>query len=585
MGEAMQESGPNGKIVRFGDYGVDLRAGQLYKRGLKVSLRDQSFQVLALLLERPGEVVTREELRRRLWPEDVFVDFDNNLNTAVARLREALCDSAEHPRFIETLPKRGYRFVASVAAPAEAGPTRKARLAVLPFANLSGDPAEEYFSDGLTEEMIGHLAALAPDRLGVIARTTAMHYKGSHKDIARVGRELGLDYVLEGSVRREGDQVRITAQLIQVSDQTHIWSKTYDAELRHILKLQSEVAQAVAGRIQIAVPQTGKRRAGAIHPEAHDAYLKGLYHLSRLNPSELEKADECFRRAILSGPGYAQAHAKLALVHSFAGYFGYAAPSEAFPRAQAAAAKALDLDDGLTDAHFALGLVHWFHTWNLPAAERDIDRAVTLSPNDPNGHFGRAMFLASMKEDHPAAALEMTLARELDPLSMLIRVSEGWVLYWARQFDRLIVHARETIELDENCVQAYNQLGLAFIATGAPGRAVTALEEAAGRFGDPLSLAWLGMACAEAGEPEKARAVLRRMEETATSGYMPSLCLSWVHLGLRENQAAFDLIGKAYDEHDPVVLWLRVSPSFDPLRGEPRYGPMIARLNLPPKAR
>jgi TolB-like protein len=585
MSDPMPESGPKAKLVRFGECGVDLRAGQLYKRGLKISLRDQSFQVLALLLERPGEVVTREELRRRLWPDDVFVDFDNNLNTAVARLREALCDSAEHPRFIETLPRRGYRFVASVAAPAEAGPARKAKLAVLPFTNLSGDPAEEYFSDGLTEEMIGQLAGLAPDRLGVMARTTAMHYKGSHKDVARIGRELGLDYALEGSVRREGDQVRITARLIQVSDQTHIWSKTYDAELRHILKLQSEVAQAVAAQIRIAVPQTGKRRAGAVDPEAHDAYLKGLYHLSRLNPAALEKAADCFRRAIQTGPGYAQAHAKLALVHSFAGYFGYAAPSQAFPKAEAAAIKALDLCDGLSDAHFALGLVHWFHTWDLPAAERDIGRAAALNPNDPQGRFGRAMFLASMKEDHPAAALEMSLARELDPLSMLIRVSEGWVLYWARQYDRLIVHARETLELDEDCVQAYNQLGLAYIATGAPGRAITALEEAARRFADPLSLAWLGMACAEAGEPEKARAVLRKMEETALSGYMPSLCLSWVHVGLRENQAAFDLIEKAYGEHDPVVLWLRVSPSFDTLRAEPRYEPMLARLSLPPKAR
>jgi len=455
---------------------------------------------------------------------------------------------------------------------------------VLPFANLSGDPAEEYFSDGLTEEMIGQLARLAPDRLGVIARTTAMHYKGSHKDIAQVGRELGLDYVLEGSVRREGGQVRISAQLIQVSDQTHLWSKTYDAELRHILKLQSEVAQAVARQIEIAVPRTGKRRTGAVDPEAHDAYLKGLYHLSRFNPSELEKAAECFRRAIQRGPGYAQAHAKLALVHSLAGYFGYAAPSEAFPKAEAAA-KALELDDGLADAHFALGLVHWFHTWDLSAAERDIERAVELSPNDPTGHFGRAVFLASMKEDHPAAAVEVSLARELDPLSILIRVSEGWILYFARQFDRLIVHARETIELDENCVQAYNHLGLAHIAIGAPGRAIAALGEADRRFGDPISLAWLAMACGEAGEPEKARAVLRRMQETAASGYMPSLCLSWVHIGLREHEAALDLIQKAYDEHDPVVLWLRVFPIFDPLRGEPRYEQMVARLNLPPKAR
>ena len=580
----MHGSIPQPKTVSFGEWDVDLCAGQLYKRGLKVSLRDQSFQVLAALLERPGEVVPREDLRKRLWSDDVFVDFENNLNSAVARLREVLGDSAERPRFIETLPKRGYRFIARVAGPTEAGPTRKVRLAVLPFANLSGDPAEEYFSDGMTEEMISHLAGLAPDRLGVIARTTAMHYKGSHKDVGQVGRELGLDYVLEGSVRREGDQVRITAQLIQVRDQTHIWSQTYDAEARHVLKLQSEVAHAVARQFEIAVAQTAKRREGAVDPEAHDAYLKGLYLLSRLNPAELSKAAEYFRQAIQGDPEYAHAHAKLALFHSFAGYFGYVAPSEAFPKAEAAAARALMLDDRLADAHFALGLVHWFYTWDLPAAERDIERAVELNRNDPNGHFGRAMFLASMKEDHPAAAIEMNVARELDPLSMLIRVSEGWVLYWARQFDRVIVHASETIELDENCVQAHNQLGLAYIATGAPARAVATLEEAARRFGDPLSLAWLGMAHGEAGEPEKARAVLRRMEGIAASGYMPSLCLSWVHVGLRENEAALELIEKARDEHDPVVLWLRVSPSFDTLRGEPRYEKVLARLNLPPKS-
>jgi len=379
--------------------------------------------------------------------------------------------------------------------------------------------------------------------------------------------------------------VRITAQLIQVSDQTHIWSKTYDAELRHVLRLQSEVAHAVATQIEIAVPQTGKRRTGTVDPEAHDAYLKGLYHLGRFNPGELEKAAECFRQAIQRGPGYAPAHAKLALAHSLAGYFGYAAPSEAFPKAEAAAAKALDLDDGLADAHFALGFVHWFHTWDLSAGERDIERASELSPNDPNGHFGHAVFLGGMKEDHPAAMVEVNLARELDPLSMLIRMCEGWMLYFARQFDRLIVHARETIELDESCVQAYNQLGLAHIAIGAPGRAMAAIEEAARRFGDPISLACLGMACGEAGEPEKARAVLRRMEVTAASGYMPSLCLSWVHIGLGEHEAALDRIEKAYDEHDPVVLWLRVFPIFDPLRGEPRYEQMVVRLNLPPKSR
>lgn len=228
------------KTVRFGAHELDLQSGELRKHGVKIKLRDKSFEVLTLLLERPGEVVKREELRARLWPADVFVDFDNNLNTAVTRLREALGDSAEKPKFIETLPRRGYRFIAHLSQPArgaEQAPTRKARLAVLPFENLSGDPAQEYFSDGMTEEMITQLAALAPERLGVIARTSAMHYKGTRKDIARIGRELDLDYVVEGSVRRAGDRVRISAQLIQVRDQTHLWASSYDSELRNILQL------------------------------------------------------------------------------------------------------------------------------------------------------------------------------------------------------------------------------------------------------------------------------------------------------------------------------------------------------------
>jgi TolB-like protein len=224
-------------MVRFADYGVDLSAGQLYKHGVRISLREKSFQVLVSLLEHPGEVVTREELRRQLWREEVFVDFDNNLNTAIARLREALCDSADHPRFIETLPKRGYRFLESVTKlprTPEETPVRRAKLVVLPFVNLSGDPAQEYFSDAMTDEIIAALAGVAPEQLAVIARTTAMHYKGSQKDVARIGRELGVDYVVEGGVRRTDEEIRITVQLIQVTDQTHLFARKFDAEQHNI---------------------------------------------------------------------------------------------------------------------------------------------------------------------------------------------------------------------------------------------------------------------------------------------------------------------------------------------------------------
>ena len=581
---AMQGSDPRPDIVRFGDFVVDIRAGQLHRRGRKVSLREQPFEVLALLLERPGEIVTRQELRRRLWSGDVFVDFDNNLNTAVGRLREALGDSAEHPRFIETLPKRGYRFIASVTRPsAGEAPSRRVKLAVLPFANLSGDPAQEYFSDGITEELISRLAELAPAHLGVIARTTAMHYKAGCKDIAEIGRDLGLDYVLEGSARREGDQARVTVQLIQVSDQTQVWSKAYDFELRHVLRLQSGLADAVAERIKVILPKRGMPdRILPVDPEAHDACLKGLYHFSRYNPVAFERATEYFQLAVRKDPGCAAAYAKLGLCHSFAGYFGYAAPFDAYPQAEAAAVKALELDGTLADAHLALGLVRFFHNWDLAACEREFQRAIELNPNDPTARWSHAVFIASMHENHSAAAAEMALAQDLDPLSMSIRANTGWLLYWARRFDRAIVYARETIGLDENCVQAYNVLGLSLSATGAPDAAVVVLEEAVRRFGDPLSLAWLGMAHGAAGHRDEARALLHQLEEESSTGRMPLLCLAWVHVGLGAKAAALDLIEKAYDEHDAVILWLRVSATFDALRDEPRYRRLLARLNLPP---
>ncbi|MFN0166230.1 MAG: winged helix-turn-helix domain-containing tetratricopeptide repeat protein [Bryobacteraceae bacterium] len=564
-------------ILRFSDFEVDLHAGHLQKGGRRVSLREQSFAVLAALLDRPGEVVTREELRKRLWPEDVFVDFDNSLNTAIARLREGLGDSAEHPRLIETLPKRGYRFIGKLVA--EAGGRKKTRLAVLPFANLSGDAAQEYFCDGMTEEIIGQLAVLAPEHLSVIARTTSMHFKGTQREVAQIGEELNLDYVLEGSVRREGERVRISAQLIQVSDQSHVWAKTYDADLRHVLSLQADVARSIAAQIRIALPEAGI--AGkVVDPQGHDAYLRGLYHLSKQDPAGLRSGAECFEVAIQQDPQYAAGYAKLALCHALAGYFGYTLP-EVYPQAERAARMALELDRNSSDAYSAMGVVHWLYTWDLPGAERNFDRAIELNPNDPQSRMVRATFLATIPEDHAAAAADMDLARALDPLSMQIRINEGWLLYWSRQYDRAMAHARKTIELDENCVQAHGMLGLAAIAAGVPDQAVAALEVAGPRFGDPLSVSWLGMAYAMAGEAKKARAILRRFEGSMVAGYVPLVCPAWVHLGLGERQEALDLIEKAYDAHDAMLLILRVSPSFDTLREEGRYQRLIARLNLP----
>ena len=312
-------------IVRFARYEVDLSAGQLYKHGIKITLRDKSFQVLAALLEHPGEVVTREELRRQLWREEVFVDFDNNLNTAIARLREVLCDSADHPRFIETLPKRGYRFLESVSElprTPEKRTAKRIRLVVLPFLNLSGDPAQEYFSDAISDEVITALAGVAPEQLAVIARTTSMHYKGSQKGVARIGRELGVDYVVEGGIHRVNDYVGINVQLIQVSDQTHLFAKKYDAALDDIFNMQRHVALDITGRIGVTpVPDNSRAgvavggRVGRKPTEdlaAYNEYIQARYLMGKTTEEGLAKAKQHLETAIACDPEFALAYDALA---------------------------------------------------------------------------------------------------------------------------------------------------------------------------------------------------------------------------------------------------------------------------------
>ena len=320
----MADSGRARQIVCFGPFEADLRAGELRKHGVKVKLHGKSFDVLALLLEHPSEVVTREELRTQLWPADVFVDFDNNLNAAVTKLREALSDSAENPKYVETLPRRGYRFLVPVvtrgASPGEFRVPHP-RLAVLPFDNLSGDPAQEYFSDSITEELITELARAASGRLSVIARTSAMRYKSPRKEMSRIGRELDVGYIVEGSVRRAGDHVRVSAQLIQVDGQTHLWAQSYDGELRDALQLQSEISRAIVRQIDVRLSPSAVRTR-PVHVEAYDAYLLGLHHFSQASPGGFEKANRCFHLAAERDPQFAPAHAKIAMSHAMSGYFG-----------------------------------------------------------------------------------------------------------------------------------------------------------------------------------------------------------------------------------------------------------------------
>jgi TolB-like protein/tetratricopeptide (TPR) repeat protein len=579
-------------MVRFGSYEVDLSAHQLRKHGVRVNLRDQSFQVLATLLEHPGEVVTREELQRRLWHGDVFVDFENNLNTAVARLRGALCDTSDHPHFIETLPRRGYRFIARVAeAPAlpQPAPASRARLVVLPFVNLSGDPAQEYFSDAMTDEIITALASLAPEQLAVIARTTAMHYKGSHKDVARIGHELGVDYVVEGGVRRENDHITVNVQLVQTSDQAHLFARKYEAELRDIFQLQSSVAQDIAAHIpSIAVEVHGERapRKPTEDVVAYNEYIKGRYEMWKWTPEGVAKAKQHFEAALAHDRTFALACDALANLHWYLGFWGFAPPDQMEPIRRFYAQRAIELDPALAETQTLIAFhpekYHYTdaYVYNWSEAEVQMARARDLHPNSPFLRVGYATVLLVLGHTEKAAA-ELECALELDPLSLEVRFWLVEVLFFGHQYERALEQARRLLELEPEHQLAHMVLGHAYLGMQRFEQSVAALRHAVETSGEfPLMLGWLGLALGLGGHKEEARAVLERLRAIERDRFVLPTSFAWIHFGLGEVDDAFAWMGRAVDRNDGWIPALKSYPFLDPIRVDPRFHALLRKLNL-----
>jgi len=584
------------KVVRFDGFEVDLATGQLHKSGLRISLREKSFQVLAALLEHPGLVVTREELRQRLWPEDVFVDFDNNLNTAVARLREALGDSADVPQFIETLPKRGYRFLAHVfEAPRAPEPERapRVRLVVLPFINLHADPAQEYFSDAVTDQIITELASLAPEQLAVIALTTAMHYKGSHKDVARIGRELGVDYVVEGGVHRTEDRIGINVQLIQVSDQTHLFARKYDAPLRDIFNEQSRVALDLADHIGVTPVPEGVRAAGATEKAAgrkptedlaaYNEYIQGRYYLSKLSPEALAKARQHFEEAVRRDPDFALAHDSLAETYWWHGYFGFMPPRDAFSIGVLHAVRALEIDNTLAETHALVAQYHKQIDYNWPEVEREMGRALALNPNSPLVRMRYAWNFLMPHGRLEEAVAELEFALELDPLSTYFRTAFVFTFLFWRRYDRTLAEAQRLLELDPTACWAY-------IAIGAYHRERRRFEEAIAAYrkavefsgGSAAITGWLGMSLGLSGNKAEARALLKRLHGMAAQAYVPPTSFAWIHLGLGEIDSAFEWLDRAVDERDQYLMPIKSYAFLDPIRSDPRFLAPLLKMNLEP---
>ncbi len=654
----MEQSARSRRVLRFGVFEVDLRLGELRKNALKLKLQDQPFQVLALLLERPGDLISREELRKKLWPHDTFVDFDHGINLAIYKLREALCDSAEKPRFIETLDRRGYRFIGKVDGGAGMNPTPtppptlkpetappplglpqqqskgkaattgglnwvsllawisaagiallaayfawklvagrlpstapqgKIMLAVLPYENLSGDPQQEYFSDGLTDETIAQLGGLDPERLGVIARTSAMKYKHTNKDVQQIGRELGVQYLLEGTVRRAGDRVRITAQLIQVSDQTHLLAETYERDLGDIFALQSDVAKAVADKIQIQLTAPQRARLATPKPvkrEAHEAYLRGRFFWNKRYEAEdwVKKSAEYFQEAIQEDPKFALAYAGLADYYNLLGSNGVDAmpPREARPKARAAAERALELDDSLAEAHTSLASILSAYDWNFQKAEEEFKRAMKLNANYATAHYWYSANLIAMGRLDEAIA-ESKRAQELDPLSLIVNLDLAWKYYLVRQYDQAIEQCRKTMELDPNLYLTDYILGIALEQKKDYPKAIFELQRGVSLSKtSPIMLMALGHAQAVSGNAAEVRKSLEELKKLSKQRYVPAVYLAAVYTGLGDKDRAFEWLEKAVDERSDQLINLNVEPMADSLRSDPRYKELIHRIGLPP---
>ena len=571
MGSPSAVTAPN--LIRFHDYEVDLRAGRLHKSGIRIGLREKSFQVLAALLEQPGEVVTREALRQRLWPDDVFVDFENNLNTAVARLRVALNDSAENPRFIETLPKRGYRFVGSLSKPSPP------RLLVLPFANLTGDPGQDYLCDAMTEEVITELAILAPEQLAVIARTTAMHYGGSQKVVSQIGRELAVDYVVEGSVRRSNDRMALSAQLIQASDETHLFARTYYTTSDDIFEVKSEAAQAVAAQIGIVQPQPPRKPTNDF--QAYNCYVQGRYHSAKATPKEMETGRQLFEEAIARDPEFALAYDALAELHWTRGFVGLTPPKEACAAGMPYASRAIAIDDTLAETHALLGQFHKSLDYNWPRVHKELTRAMELNAASSTVRLRYAVDFLMPHGRVEEAISEIERALELDPLSLYTLNWMAVMLVLAHQYDRAIDQTRVLHEFYPDSHWGYLVLGVAHREKQNFSDSIAAHRKAAELSGDsPLMLGWLGLALAKAGEQAEARGLLERLHEMEKRTYVPPTSLAWIYLGLEELDRAFEWMDRGVDARDEMMMAIKNYAFFNPIRSDPRYFSLLRKMNL-----
>ena len=643
------------RVVRFGIFEVDLPAGELRKRGVRLRLQEQPFQVLAYLLERRGEIVTREELQARLWTADTFVDFDHGLNKAINKLRDALGDSAASPRFIETIARRGYRFIADVtvvdagvapdvaaaaepsiqavaAAPAAAEttvgpavaqsqrpPTTSGRgriawitgfvvlglvligllawmlrpaaphastiqaLAVLPLDSLSSDASQEYFADGMTDELITTLGQISA--LRVISRTSVMGYKHTRKPLPQIARELNVDAVVEGTVLRSGNQVRITAQLIDAATDRHLWSQSYQGELRDTLALQNGIARDVADRIRVSLnpqEQAALKSVTVVNPAAYESYLKGRFFWNKRTANGLTTALAYFKQAIDEDPAYARAYSGVADTYALLGDWQYSvmSPKDALPKAKAAAMKAVELDAGLGEAHTSLAFCLDGFDWDFQAAGKEFQRAIALTPAYATGHHWYAWHLA-LERRYDEALVEMRKAQNLDPLSLVINADLAELLALAHAYDESIAQSLKTLELDPAFGLAHNHLGQAYLQKHLNEQAIAELQQAVTLSGRSATcIANLARAYGASGRTRDAVDLLNELKGRSSPLHSYASEIAVIYAALGDARQAMDWLDRgAAERFNPGVL---LRPGLDPLRSEPRFVDLMRRVGLNP---
>jgi TolB-like protein/DNA-binding winged helix-turn-helix (wHTH) protein len=619
------------RVLRFDVFELDISAGELRKQGVKLRLQGQPLQVLEALLTRAGEVVTREELRNQLWTADTFVDFDHSLHNAIARLREVLGDSAEAPRYIETLPRRGYRFIAPVSAAEPPPPPRSAQpvkpveirvdprpvnsrrfltttiltllvvgitvwlvrtriyattaaprvtsIAVLPLANLSGNPSEEFFVDGMTDQLITDLAKVGS--LRVISRTSVMQYKSAKKALPEIARELNVDAVVEGSVVRSGQRVRVTAQLIQASADRHLWAETYDRDLGDVLKLQGEVADAIAQQVRAQLTPTQSaqlRRARQVNAAAYDDYLRGRFYFTNElnNPDSLKKAQRYFEEAIQKDPNFALAYVGIADTLLYGPSAGD--KDQAYRSAKETLAKALQLDDTIGEAYDTLGVLSQYD-WDWAAADRNFNRAIALAPGYSCAHEDRAVFLALMGRRSEA----LTEIEKIDQLDYGTSAAhtESMTYFELRDYPALIRASQRGLLLDAKDPFLLYLLGAGYEGTGKWQEAISEYQKSVEMSGGPGSVVALAHAYSAVGRKIEAEKILRNLERKlkGTSGTSYTMAIIYAVLG--EKDRAFEFLEKTYWEKPPdLTAWLKSDLLLDSLRPDPRFQSLLHRIGL-----